>query len=202
MPASYPASSYAAAERALMPVGRVWPNDPGTVQSAVLAALANEFETSDAAARALLVDSFPATAVDLLPEWEESLGLPDPCAGPNPTLQQRQAQVLARFTGGGGQSAQRFIDYAEALGFQIEITTYAPFRAGRSRAGQPVGGSDWSHAWRVTVIARNGGADFAAFRAGQARAGDALSSAAFSDAVLQCEFTAIAPAHTTIIFSV
>ncbi|WP_197520275.1 putative phage tail protein, partial [Paraburkholderia tropica] len=55
------------------------------------------YERSTSRANYLLIDSFPPTAYELLPEWESTLGLPDPCAGEAPTIPQRQAQVLARF---------------------------------------------------------------------------------------------------------
>jgi uncharacterized protein YmfQ (DUF2313 family) len=56
------------------------------VQSQVLYGLAKSYERETARANNLLVDSFPLTTYELLPEWESSLGLPDPCAGVAPIL--------------------------------------------------------------------------------------------------------------------
>ncbi|QAU25393.1 DUF2313 domain-containing protein [Dyella sp. M7H15-1] len=76
---------------ALMPRGRAWNRDPGSVQDQVLAAFALSFERTATAALELIADAFPATAIDMIPEWQASLGLPDPCTGPAPTMvQQRQ----------------------------------------------------------------------------------------------------------------
>src|SRR5579883_2631705 len=111
------AADFLAALQALMPRGRVWPQDPDATETAVLSGLAKAYERQTARANALLVDAFPATTFELLPEWEETLGLPDPCIGDSPTIEQRVGQVVARFAQAGGQSVAFFTAYAEALGF-------------------------------------------------------------------------------------
>jgi uncharacterized protein YmfQ (DUF2313 family) len=142
----------------------------------------------------LLVDAFPATAVELLPEWESTLGLPDPCAGESPTLQGRQQQVVARLTNSGGQSVPYFIAYAQTLGYTVTVTEFAPFRAGQSRAGQPTGTQDWFFTWQINAPLNT----ITYFRAGQAGADQPLAS--WGNAVLQCELMAIKPAHTYLNF--
>lgn len=180
MPSRYSTEDYAAAARALLPRGRVWSDEPDSVQMRVLAGLAGAFQRSDEAANRLLLNSLPGSNVDLLKEWEASLGLPDPCGGPDQTVQQRQAQVLARFIGGGGQNRQRFIDFAATLGFTITILNYAPFRCGVSGAGDPVGGQEWNDIWGVTIVSNAYG---------------------IANDVLLCELNTIKPAETMIIFS-
>jgi uncharacterized protein YmfQ (DUF2313 family) len=177
MTARFALADYAAVLRRLLPRGRVWSEDPGSVQGAVITGLAGGFERSDAAAVALLVDVFPATTDALLPEWEASLGLPDPCAGPEATAPQRRAQVVARLVAGGGLSASRYITFAAELGFTIEIETYAPFRVGVNRVTQRLFSRAWAHAWGVRVLANTSG---------------------LSSAVLLCELEAIRPAETTV----
>jgi uncharacterized protein YmfQ (DUF2313 family) len=178
MSARFAAGDYAAAAAALLPRGRVWNGQPGSVQGTALLALAQSLEQSDADAAELLDESLPHHAVALLPEWEASLGLPDPCIGPDASDAQRREQVKARFVGGGGQSRQRYIDFAAALGFQITITAYAPFRAGYSRAGDPLYSAAYAFVWGVTIVANTGGLP--------------------SD-VLTCELEAVKPADTNII---
>jgi uncharacterized protein YmfQ (DUF2313 family) len=171
-------TDYSAAARALMPRGLAWPTDPDTEQSRTLSAIAATFERSDGNANALLSGSLPGQATPLLPEWEATLGLPDPCAGENPTLEQRLNQVRGRFVGAGGQSRQRFIDFAAALGFKIKITNYAPFRAGLSTVGNPLASDAWSFVWGVTIVETTG---------------------ALPVDALICELEAIKPAETTLI---
>ena len=179
MTSRYSADDYAGAARALMPRGRVWSQDPNSVQGQALGALGQSMARTDAAAIALLGDAFPAQPVNLLPDWESSLGLPDPCAGLNPTVVQRQNQVQARFVGGGGQSRARFVQFAATLGFTITITTYAPFRVGLDTIGEPIASVAWAFAWGITVLTNTGGLD---------------------RAVLACELNAIKPAETTLFF--
>lgn len=157
MSARFAAADYANAMRALMPRGAVWPLSSDSVQGDTLAGLAPTMERIDAAAVALLVGAFPATADELLPEWEASLGLPDPVIGAGPTDDQRRAQVVARLVGAGGQSRQRFIDFAATLGFTITITNYAPLRAGHFNAGDAAYGTAWADAWGIHVAANAGG---------------------------------------------
>lgn len=177
MPARFTADDYAAAGRALLPRGRVWPDDPASQQGRAMAAIGQTLARSDAAAIALLLDARPVAPVDLLPEWEATLGLPDPCLGPSPTLSQRQAQVAARFIAGGGQSIGYYTRYAAALGVTITVRTYRPFQAGVDAVGQPLWGEAWAFAWGVNVVA---------------------DADAFGDEALRCELDAIKPAHTVI----
>jgi len=162
-----------------MPRGRLWPQQPGTVQEAVRLAIGKTFERSDGDANMLLETSLPGSLTPLLPEWEATLGLPDPCAGAAPTFAQRCDQVRGRFVNAGGQSRQHFIDFAAALGFTISITNYAPFRVGISTVGNAVAGDEVIFTWGVTIDAVTGDLPIA---------------------VLKCELEAIQPAEGTLIF--
>ena len=176
--ARFTAAAYAAALASLRPRGRMWPEEAASCQVQTLAAAAGSFERLDAAAQGLLTDAFPATAQQLLPEWENSLGLPDPCVGEDATVAQRQAQLVARLTATGSQAPQRYIDYATSLGFQIQLETFAPFRCGFSACGDGLGGPEWSFAWAIKV--------------------SQPSSQGFAAGVLLCEFAGMAPAEPTV----
>lgn len=197
----YSADDYTSALRSLLPRGRVWPTDAGTEQAQVVACLAQSMGRLDSDAIGLIADLFPASTTNFVAEWESALGLPDPCLGPNPTLDQQRDQIVARFVGAGGQSAQRFIDYAMQLGFVVTVTCFAPFRTGRSRVGQPLNGADWAFAWKITIVSGATSNDHAAFRVGQNHAGDPLSSSSSAVTALECELRKIAPAHTVLFFS-
>jgi uncharacterized protein YmfQ (DUF2313 family) len=195
MPAPiYDRTAYLHAFQRLLPRGAAWPRDGDAVQTKVFAGLMVSYERQHAACNGLLVDGFPASTEQLLPEWESTVGLPDPCAGESPSFQQRRAQVVARFAGRGGQSAAYFIGYAANVGFAISITQYAPARFGRSTFGTPYYGREWAHVWTINapletvVTATFGGSLF----------GDPYR--AWSNAVLECEMTAIKPAQTHLLF--
>lgn len=181
--------------QAYLPRGRAWPRDPERLSTQLLSGLAKSYARIHARCLQLLVDAFPATTVELLPEWEASVGLPDPCVGTLPTYRARIAAVVNRLISTGGQSVDYFIQLAASFGLQIRIEEYVPFYAGRSRAGDPCQDEQWAYAWKV--IAPNNGVIW--FRAGISRAGEPL--AWWANVLLECIFRELKPAHTEIVFS-
>lgn len=195
MPApSFSASDYQAALQALLPRGRIWPRDPDATQSKALAGLTVVYERQNARANQLLIDAFPATTYELLPEWESTLGLPDSCTGSQQAITQRQNAVLSKLLGTGGQSAAYYIAYASRLGFTITITNFTPFRLGQQRMGDPLGSPDWAHTWAVNAPLNT----LIAFRMGSSAMGDPLES--WGNTVLECVLNAVMPAHTVVQF--
>lgn len=190
---NYSAANYLQALQAHLPRGRVWPRDPDATQTQVLSGFTPSLEQITARANNLLVDAFPASTYELLPEWESTLGLPDPCAGEAPTRQQRVAQVVARLIATGGQSIAYYTAVAAALGYAITVTQFVPSRFGKP-FGSLFGGTAWAFAWQVnapsfTVNALQFGGSFG------------TPFATWGNNVLQCELQRFAPAHTTLLFS-
>lgn len=175
--ARYTLADYLSAAIALLPRGRVWSTDPSSVQAQILTALIGVIERIDAAGNGLLLGSLPGSISPMLPEWESTLGLPDPCLGGSPSFADRATQVLARFVGTGGLSAQRYINFAAALGFTISVQNYAPFQVGVTQVGNPVNDDSWAYVWSVKVLSNAGG---------------------LSTDVLMCELDRVKPAETTI----
>lgn len=118
---AFDAEDYGAAALALLPTGRAWPRDPGSVQAKVFTALGKSLADVDGRAGAFLRGSLPGEKTPLVPEWEATLGLPKLGLGLAVTLEQRLAQVRGRFTDGGGTSRARYVAFAAALGFSIEL---------------------------------------------------------------------------------
>jgi uncharacterized protein YmfQ (DUF2313 family) len=137
------------------PDGIAFPKDyPESVFVQTVNALAPTYERIGASSEGLIADAYPASTEYLLPDWEASLGLPDPCQGESPTVQARQAQVVARFAGSfpqGSLSIPSIVNYAANLGYAITITTFSPFYVGVMCAGDPVYGE--SVAYQITVNA-------------------------------------------------
>jgi uncharacterized protein YmfQ (DUF2313 family) len=179
-----------------MPRGRIWPRGWGSLESETLLTLMPTWVRLTARALNLLPESFPCSTVELLPEWEATLGLPDECTGVLPTIQQRTAAVCCKFAARGGQSREYFIRVAKSLGYDIAIDTFKPFYAGQGRAGDPGYGEAWAFAWRVTV---DGAATVTYFRAGNSAAGEPLAD--WGHDILQCFLTQYAPAETILIFA-
>ena len=189
------ADDFLFALQSLLPRGRVWSRDGDTVQIKTLEGCAPTFARLNARANYLLTDGFPSTTYELLPEWESSLGLPDPCAGESPTIQQRRAQVVARLASSGGQSLPYFEDFASSLGYDVDVINYVPARAGHAHCGEPDYGEAWAHAWAITLPLST--ITFA--RASQSVAGEPLAS--WGNAVIQCEMDSVKPAHTVLLFN-
>lgn len=169
---NFSVADFVSALQSLMPPGKAWPRDPAAVQTAVLTGLAPSFQRVAAAGNQLLVDAFPATTVQLLPEWQKTLGLPDPNYPPAPTLLEQQAQVAVKFANNGGQSIAYFEGFAQQLGVTVKVANSAPFRAGHSSAGQSLGTVDQFFVWTVTA----------------------------PDNSLEGLFNQLKPAHTTVVF--
>lgn len=179
----------------LMPRGPIWPREPDSVQAQIAGALAPTYERNTSAANNLLVDSFPATAFNLLPEWENTLGLPDPCAGQYPLISERQSQVVGRLVSrGGNMSILYYVSFAATLGYEITIKTFSPFRAGRSAAGDLCCDNRWSNAWLVKAPQFT-----IKYFSASGAAGDPLAS--WGSTALQCELQRLSPAHTILMFN-
>jgi uncharacterized protein YmfQ (DUF2313 family) len=157
----------------LMPRGAVWPREQTSTQVLFLAALMLSWQRLFNSDNAMLIDSFPATSVQMLSDWESALGLPDPCAPSNQTIAARQSAVVGRLVFSGGQSVAFYTSYAAQLGYSVTIQQYAPSRFGRP-FGRPFGGTDWAFAWTVSGLA--------------------------VAAPLQCALGRFAPAHTQVNF--
>lgn len=124
---------YTSALQNLLPTGLVWPRKADGIQTAVLRALAQSYQQSDAAAVTLLTGAFPATATIMLTDLEKTFGLPDDCAiGENDSIAIRQKSVVSKLFSTGGQSAAYFIGVAKAMGYDITITFFRQARAGMS----------------------------------------------------------------------
>jgi uncharacterized protein YmfQ (DUF2313 family) len=189
-------ADFLAAYHALMPRGAAWSREPGTVLDAVLSAMADR--AADMQARVVTlgdVESYPATATEILAEWERAYGLPDLCVGAGQTLQERRLALVSKIAAGGGQSRAYFIAVAAALGFTITIEEFRPFMFGQSTFGDPL--LDVEAAFRWRVIAPEINTIF--FRFGQSAFGEPFERA--SNTALECVLNRLKPAHTTLEFS-
>lgn len=164
---------------ALLPTGALWPAAQ-TVNTFtdVLDALAEELARIDARVENLMLEAYPDTSVELLPDWERVAGLPDSCTGELATLQQRHNALMGVLTIQRSLSRQFYIDIAARLGFTITITELAGFT------------------WRV-----NAALDVNAvyFRADVSVAGDPLVQSLNN--LLECAMNTLKPAHTIVTFN-
>lgn len=151
-PVPFSADEYREALAALLPRGRVWPRDPDAVLQELLSGFAPVYHRTHAAAVDLLVEAFPPTAVQMLPEWEATLGLPSAYGTPPTTTEGRQQAVVAALTDTGGQSPAYFQQLAARLGFSITIDQFRAYNVNASVI-TPITDDAWAHTWRVNAPA-------------------------------------------------
>ncbi|MBU6246475.1 MAG: DUF2313 domain-containing protein [Xanthomonadaceae bacterium] len=139
------------------------------------------------------VEADPGQTMALLPAWEASFGLPDPCLGPSPTIQQRRGALLARLLAesGAAPTPAYFIGIAAALGYTITISTFqaSPF-------GRPFGGpfgDGLAYTWQINGAALH----YQGFQFGSAF-GEPF--AVWGTSILQCVLNRLKPAHTVLLF--
>lgn len=178
----------------LRPRGRAWPTEPDSDMAQALSTLAPTYARSAARGAYLLEDAFPATAQELLPDWQATLGLPGPYARLSLSEYQQQQLVAARFASGGGQSVAYFIAFAATLGYTITITQFSPFRVGMT-VGLPLYGEAWAYAWQVNAPTYS----VEYFRVGRDLVGEPLAT--WGNTILQSELTRLKPAQTVLLFN-
>lgn len=139
----------------LMPPGAAWTRAVGSSIYKLLSGLAPEFARAQARAVDLLAEFNPATAVEMLDEYEEINGLPDACGTPPTTTEDRQAALAARLLDTAGHNPADYQALAEALGHpgtSIHRRPYPPFRAAIGRAGGRLYGNEWAHVFGVAYM--------------------------------------------------
>ncbi len=121
------AADYRRSLMALLPRGLAWPRKLDSMLGRLLAAFADGLARFDVDASALERELDPRTAVQLLPDWEEMLGLPDPCVTEAQSIEQRQRAAYSKLTAEGGASRPFFIGLAADVGYPgAVIETYRP----------------------------------------------------------------------------
>lgn len=135
----------------LLPSTAYDPNAP--LLSAELDAEGAELDMAKASADSLLLESDPRHTLQLLPDFERVLDLPDTCCSTatNSTITQRRARVVEKSFAKGGQSRPYFIDLAMRLGYtDVSITVCKPMTC-EDPCDHSVYGQDWGFAWQLNV---------------------------------------------------
>ncbi|WP_368565481.1 YmfQ family protein [Pseudoxanthomonas sp. UTMC 1351] len=137
--------------QALLPQGAAWPRRLSTVWSGLLSGLAQELARVDGRGVDLIDEALPDTTVELLPDWERVLGLPDGCLPREDTMQARREAVLAKLNAVGGQHAAYYIALADELGYAgAWVEEFHPFTA-TSLCTDPLNTDPWCFVWVLHV---------------------------------------------------
>ncbi len=155
------ASDYARALRLLLPPGRLWDLEPDSELTAMLVAMADEFERVAVRGANLIEETDPRTASETLPDWEKMLGLPDAQVLVIPsTIEERRVVVTAKYTARGGQNYQFFSDLCANAGWPLVSIAKGPallLRVG-FRVGARVYGANWAYSMNLTLNTPTAGA--------------------------------------------
>lgn len=186
---------FGAAALRLFPRGHAWAYQAGSMLVSFSKAIGDcLFQLHAAEVDFLEVESNPATAVQLLPDFMADYGLPDSCSPAVQTVAEQRASLLAKIASIGGQSEAYFIGVAAALGYAITITTWRPFQFG-SPFGRPLVNGQWRFAWQVnapSITVRRFTLGVSAFREPFWTIGNTE---------LQCRLGKIAPAYGVLWFN-
>lgn len=189
------ASDYRQQMQRLLPSGLAWPRALAALLTKLLDAAAQEFARVHGRAFKLVDEADPRTTAELLGEWERVAGLPDNCSGLlSPTMQGRRNDLLSKLTSVGGQSPAYYVAIAKAMGFDVVVEEFRPFRIG-SRVGEPLSNGDWVYSWRV----RAPEVTVSRFRVGQSAVGEPLAT--WGNAGMECRIRQYKPAHTRVHFA-
>lgn len=196
----FDAAAYRAQLAALLPQGAAWPREPDALLQKLLGGLAEELARVDGRAAAVIEESDPRTALELLTDWERVAGLPDGCVPVTGSVRERQLAVAAKIAGLGGQSRAFFIQLAASLGYSVEIEEFGPSRVG-VRSGFRCFGSEWAHVWRMNIVPDDDDQLIVSswFRVGVSRSGERIRS--FGAGQLECLVNRAKPAHSIVIFA-
>lgn len=184
--------------QSLLPKGRAWNRDEGSVLTEFLYGETDELSRVDGRSDDLLEERDTRYASELLIDHEIDLGLPDECAELPQTITERRRIAHSRLITLGQQNPAYFIELAAAYGWTITITEYKPFWCGVGAIGDPCGDQEVIFYWKVTI--EYGGGDIIYFTSGSSEAGDPLSFIPVAATSLICMLNKYKPAHTTLLF--
>lgn len=176
---------------ALLPQGPAWDVELVPEIRELLQAGSVELAREDLRLSDLLAESDPDTVRELVPDWEQVMGLPDPCLGENPAFEDRQLAVRRRLVEVGGQTPAFFVQLAITQGYpEATVTEHRAPRFGAARFGRSHFGT-WSAQFMWTLntgprrrLGRRFGASYFGERFGVNPSG-----------ALECVIRRSAPAH-------
>lgn len=190
-------SAWLVSLQSLLPPGRAFTREPGSVTTKVLESVAAMLLAAELRAFNLRAQSEPLIATSLLTDWEGTLGLPDQCtAALDQSIAQRQRAASQRLLEQGGQSAAYFIALAAQLGQPgCTITEFGPTHC-NDDCNDALGATSDCFNWLVNVPAQSIGNR-------PANCNDDCSGALdfYTPSAIECPIRERKPAHTAVYFA-
>lgn len=183
---------YKAVLAALKPTGAAWPTHADASFAHFEGAKAEELTRIHNRAIDLLDEADPRSPRETLTEWENQVGR-DACFEKIAGDAARRAFVHARWIAKGGQSRGYFIGLARAIGYDIAIEEFTPFKC-----DDPCDGAiyhpDAVFVWRVHAPAI---AEY--WMTSDAPAASAIRE--WDTGALECLLRKLKPGHTALVFN-
>lgn len=114
------------------PLGKLWLNafNPNSAFGKLVLGLAKEFQRFEVLVSKFYKEMDINQTDEMLPEWEESVGLPDDCFSTDVPLATRRLQVREKFSNFGGvQLAEDFVRVGAVFGFDLTVIPYTSIAA-------------------------------------------------------------------------
>jgi len=165
--------------QSLLPRGKAWTREEGSVLTEFLHGDAEEFARVDSRSADLLIERDTRYASELLIDHEIDLNLPDECSPENQTIQERRLVAHGKLITLGGQNPAYFIELAAAYGWDITITEYIFY-------------------WKITIGYGGGSVVYA--MCGSSECGDWITFLPGVTSMI-CSLEKYKPAHTVLIFA-
>lgn len=119
-----------------LPRGRLWRNKNSPPFSDLIGGMNVEPCRVDERVFDFFKEIDPSQTVEMLPEWENALGLPDECTPAGLTDDERRAQIVQKLTNVGGLSEPFYEFVIGRLGLTGDVFNNLAFVVGRSTVGQ------------------------------------------------------------------
>lgn len=186
---------YRTALQALLPPGVAWSRDPERVLTKLLNGFAGVFGAIDSRIDHLLSESDPRTSLEMLPEWENAVGLPDPCLGLAPSDVARRERLLSGLIPPDSSSRIDMSILASSLGYEGCYVIEPTFFRTNSNCNDSCYSENWAFTWILAVPIA------ATVRLFTTTSTCRESLASWQHELLECVFRDISPIHTTVLFS-
>lgn len=138
-----------------MPRGKAWPRELNADLTRFLRALALRLSRVENDSNALLNEMRPESTFQLLPEWENYLGLPE-CDLPPGTVEARRLAVVEKYHRKGGLASWQIEAVAAALGFTVKVNVILPHHCMRS-CMYPLWAARYRWILQIEVLSITGG---------------------------------------------
>lgn len=104
----------------LMPRGRAWSREPTSDLHKLVESISPRYQRAENNSQKLLNEMRPEATQQLLPEWEEYLGLPE-CGSTAQSFELRRCAVVEKDHRKGGLQTWQIEQLAAALGFTVKV---------------------------------------------------------------------------------